>query len=96
VTEQLADAPLPLSVHVLLLKLPAPPVPPPLRDHETFPVGVLVLPVEVSVTVAVQVVAWFRPVGLGKQLTAVLVARLLTVKDVLVVLVRPGLEAARV
>jgi hypothetical protein len=39
------------------------------------PVGVLVVPSDVSVTVAVQLLGWLTPVGFGEQLTAVLVVR---------------------
>lgn len=54
------------------------------------------MPADVSLTVAVQVVGWLRPVGFGKHVTAVLVARLLMLKLVLVAPVNPELEAVRV
>ena len=54
-------------------------VPVPLLVKPTVPVGALVVPVEVSVTVAVQVVAWFTTTAEGAQLTAVVVVRVVTV-----------------
>jgi len=54
-------------------------VPVPLLVKLTVPVGALVVPVEVSVTVAVHVVAEFTGTEDGVQLTAVVVTRLFTV-----------------
>jgi hypothetical protein len=70
--------------------------PPPLLVQVTVPLGVLALPADVSVTVAVHVVGWFSPVGLGKQVTVVPVARFEMLKVLLVAPVRPALDAARV
>jgi hypothetical protein len=66
VTEQLADAPDPVSVHGLPLK-------PPARSELklTVPLGVLVTPPSVSVTVAVHVVGWPASTSVGEQLTSV-------------------------
>ena len=78
VTEQLAEAPLPLNVQGLPVKLPVP-----LVLQLTEPVGVLAVPASLSLTVAEQVVAAGEPLRvseLGMQLTVVLVARLLTVR----------------
>jgi hypothetical protein len=66
-----AEAVVPDRVHVV--NEPVTPV----SVNETVPVGVLVVPGEVSVTVTVQVEAWFATTGVV-QLTVVLVARLLT------------------
>src|SRR5438093_11115128 len=71
VTERLAEAPLPVSVQLELLKVPAP-----LLPKLTVPVGVLLVPVSVSLTVAVQVVAWPTTTDAGLQPTLVLVGRL--------------------
>ena len=49
----------------------------PVSDRATVPVGVMKVPAEVSVTVTVQVEAWLATTGVV-QLTAVVVARLLT------------------
>lgn len=46
----------------------------------TVLVGVIAVPGDVSVTVAVQVVAWLTTTGLGVQLMLVAVERLLTVR----------------
>ncbi len=46
----------------------------------TVPVGVIFVPVDVSVTVAVQVVGAFTAIGFGAQVTLVLVERLFTVR----------------
>ena len=62
------------SVHVVALKLPAAPV----SVKVTVPVGVLVVPGDVSATVAVHVDAWPTTTGVV-QLTVVLVALLFTV-----------------
>src|SRR2546428_13364649 len=70
VTEQLELLPEPLSVQGLPLKVPAP-----LEEKSTVPIGVLVLPVAVSVTVAVQVVALFTGTLVGPQLTLVMGGR---------------------
>jgi len=64
--------PAPESVQLELLKVPAP-----LLLKLTVPVGVLGVPV--SVTVAVQVVGWPTTTDAGVQPTLVLVERLLTV-----------------
>jgi len=61
-------------VHEAALSVPADP----LFVNDTVPVGVLAVPRDVSVTVAVQVEAWLTTTG-EVQLTAVVVARLLTV-----------------
>jgi len=73
------------SVHVEELKLP---VGVPVAPNVTVPVGVLVVPAAVSVTVAVQVVAWLRATVDGVQLMAVDVVRRLTVMVVV-----PGVPA---
>ena len=70
VTEQLPDT----RAHVVELKEPAGPV----SVKVTVPVGVVTVPGEVSVTVAVQDEAWPTTTGLV-QTTAVEVLRLLTV-----------------
>lgn len=72
-------------MHVEELKLP---VGVPVAPNVTVPVGVLVVPAAVSVTVAVQVVAWLRATGDGVQLMAVDVVRRLTVMVVV-----PGVPA---
>src|SRR5207245_9710280 len=74
-TEQVADAPVPASVQV----------PPGVKV--TVPVGVLVVPAAVSVTVAVHDVAWLMKTVDGVQATVVVVVRLLTVTLALPVLV---------
>ena len=66
VTEQEADAPEPLSVHV------------PLGENDTVPVGVIAVPGEVSMTVAVHDVDCPRLIVDGVHTTLVVVARLLT------------------
>lgn len=58
---------------------PALKVPVPLLAKLTVPVGVTAVPVSLSVTVAVQLVATFTSTGFGAQETAVDVLRLLTV-----------------
>ena len=70
VTEQLPDT----RAQVVELNDPAGPV----SVKVTVPVGVVTVPGEVSVTVAVQDDAWFTTTGLV-QTTAVEVLRLLTV-----------------
>ena len=55
-------------------------VPGPLLRKNTGPVGAMVIPTEVSVTVAVQVVGVFMGTRLGLQLTVVEVVRLITVR----------------
>jgi len=70
VTEQLPLA----RVHAVLLKLPVLEL-----ENVTVPVGVEEPAPEVSVTVAVQLVAWPAVTEAGVQLTDVLVFRLLTV-----------------
>ena len=74
-TEQVADAPVPARVHV------------PPGVNVTVPVGVLVVPTEVSVTVAVHDVAWLTTTVDGVHATVVVVVRLLTVTLALPVLV---------
>ena len=69
-TKQVAVDPEPPSVHV------------PLGVNVTAPVGVIAVPTEVSVTVAVHVVAWLITTG-DVQDTAVVVLRLFTVTVVL-------------
>jgi len=74
VTAQLAELPLPESV-----QLPPPPkVPTPLEVKLTVPLGVLVVPVSVSFTVAVQVVVPPTGTVAGVQLTLVEVERFVT------------------
>jgi hypothetical protein len=70
VTEQLPDT----NVHVVELNEPAGPV----SVKVTVPVGVVTIPAEVSVTVAVHDEAWFTTTGLV-QTTVVEVVRGLTV-----------------
>jgi len=73
-TEQVADAPVPASVQV----------PPGVKV--TVPVGVMAVPVEVSVTVAVHDVAWLITTVLGVHATVVeVVRRTVTVVDPLLV-----------
>ena len=85
-TEQLAELPLPLSVQLpLLLKLPMPSL-----VKLTVPLGVLLVPPELSLTVAVQLVELSTGVVLGVQLTLVLVERKVTVSVAGVVLVLPA------
>jgi hypothetical protein len=66
-----ATAVVPARVHVV--KVPVTPV----SDRPTVPVGVLVVPVSVSVTVTEQDEAWFATTGVV-QLTVVEVVRGLT------------------
>jgi hypothetical protein len=54
---------------------------PPVELNDTVPVGVLVVPGEVSVTVAVHVEPWFTATG-DPQESAVFVVRRFTVIDV--------------
>jgi len=70
-TEHEADAPVPANVQV------------PPGVNVTVPVGVLVVPAAVSVTVAVHDVAWLIAMVVGLQATVVVVVRLLTVTVVL-------------
>ena len=70
-TEQVANAPVPARVHV------------PPGVNVTVPVGVLVVPTDVSVTVAVHDVAWFTTTVDGVHATVVVVVRLFTVTDAL-------------
>jgi len=74
VTEQLAEVPVPDRAQLATLKLPLP-----LLVKLAVPVGVM-FPVEVSATVAVQVLAWFTATMLGVQVTVVVVVRLSTVR----------------
>ena len=53
--------------------------PDPLVENETVPVGALVVPPDVSVTVAVHVVAVFLGIEPGLQETLVVVVRVVTV-----------------
>ena len=53
----------------------------PLLVNETVPVGALVVPADVSVTVAVQVVAELTGTEAGEQATPVVVVRVVTVSD---------------
>lgn len=53
----------------------------------TVPVGVTIVPGDVSVTIAVQVVAWLTTTVEGVQATAVEASRLLTVTVALPLLV---------
>src|SRR2546428_10824912 len=71
VTEQLAELPVPLRVQLAGVKVPLPP----LLVKETVPVGVIGVPVSVSVTVAVHVVGWPKATVDGLQLTLVAVFR---------------------
>src|SRR3989442_6680710 len=73
-TERGGERSLRVSVQVELLKVPAP-----LLLKLTVPVGVLGVPVSVSLTVAVQVVDCPTTTDAGLQLTLVPVERLLTV-----------------
>ena len=79
VTEQLRVAPEPLAgrAHFPLAGLK---VPVPLLVKVTVPVGVLAGNASVSVTVAVHVVVPPARMGLGPQVTVVVVERLLTFK----------------
>jgi hypothetical protein len=61
-------------VHVTLLKVPAP-----LLAKRTVPLGLLCVPLSVSLTVAVHVVGASTGTVLGVQLTLVLVERLVAV-----------------
>ena len=70
VTEQLVELPEPDRVQLAALKLPAP-----LLVKVTVPVGPLLVPTSVSVTVALQVVASFTATEAGVQLTLILVVR---------------------
>ena len=58
-------------------------VPVPLLANETVPVGALVVPPDVSVTVAVHEVAEFTTTEDGVQLTPVVVVRVVTVSEAL-------------
>ncbi len=78
VTEQVPDTRVQL---VLVGETPAP-----LAEKPTLPLGALPVPGEVSVTVAVQVLAWPTTTGVS-QLTAVAVVRVLTVMEALAELV---------
>src|SRR2546428_6604888 len=73
-SEQLAELQARRGVQLELLKEPAP-----LLLKLTVPVGVLLVPASVSLTVAVQVVGWPTTTDAGVQPTLVLVERLLTV-----------------
>ena len=72
VTEQLAELPVPLSVQLAAEKVP------PLFVKLTVPVGVMVVPRPVSVTVAVQLVGLPTGTEAGAQLTVVVVGRTFT------------------
>ena len=56
-------------------------VPVPLLVNATVPVGALVVPPDVSVTVTVHVVAPPTPVEVGEQFTLVVVVRVVTVSE---------------
>jgi hypothetical protein len=75
ITEQFAVVPLPLRVQVAMLKLPAAPV----LVKLTMPVGVMGVPADASVTVAVQVDAWLTVTVDGLQFTEVDVTLGLTI-----------------
>lgn|SRR2546430_2244414 len=79
VTEQLAVPPLPLSVQLVGDTLPM------LAVKLTLPVGVIAVPLDVSVTVALQVLVLPSAIGLA-QLNVVEVVRALTMIDALPVL----------
>jgi hypothetical protein len=66
-TEHVAEVPVPASVHV----------PPGVKV--TVPDGVIAVPADVSVTVAVQLVAWLMTTVEGVQTTDVVVDRRVTV-----------------
>ena len=74
VTEQLAEAPLPLGVQLVV----AGETDAPLVEKLTVPVGVMATPADVSVTVTVQALVWLNAIGVA-QLTLVDVVRLFTV-----------------
>ena len=74
-TEQVAEEPVPARVQV------------PPGVNVTVPVGVLVVPAALSVTVAVQLVAWLIATVDGVHATVVVVVLRLTVTFVLPVLV---------
>lgn len=73
--EQLAELPVPDRVQLVALKMPAP-----LLVKLMVPVGVIAVPGEVSVTVAEQIVCWLTTTEDGVHVTRVEVARLLTVR----------------
>ena len=81
-TWHVADAPVPASVHGEPTKVPVLPV-----VNDTVPLGVIAVPVAVSVTVAVHVVACPTATVFGLQVTLVVVVRRLTVTLALPVLV---------
>jgi len=81
VTEHVAVAPVPAKVQGDPVKVPVP-----LEVNETVPVGVLVVPGEVSATVAVHVPAC-PTLRVEGQASVVVVVRLLTVTLALPVLV---------
>ena len=64
-------------VQVVLLKVPVP-----VGVKVTVPVGADLVGASVSVTVAVQVLAWLSATGFSEQLTVVEVVRLFTVRGV--------------
>jgi hypothetical protein len=68
-----AEAVVPLKVHVE--NDPVTPV----SDNVTVPVGVLVVPAAVSVTVTVQVDAWLATTGVVQLTVVVVVLRLTTI-----------------
>jgi hypothetical protein len=76
-TEHDAEAPVPLSEQLVALKVPVLS----LLQLFTVPDGVLVVPPDVSVTVAVHVVGCPTVTGLGEQDMEVGAARLLTISD---------------
>jgi len=76
--EQLEEAPVPMRVQFGALNVPVP-----LLVKLTVPAGVITVPEEESVTVAVHVVCSLRATEVGVQLTVVVVFLLVTVTVVL-------------
>ena len=75
VTLHAAVPPVPERVQVVELKVPGP-----LLLQLTVPVGVICVPGDASVTVAVHVVEWWSWMVVGEQLTLVVVLRFVTVR----------------
>ena len=71
--QEAVDGPVLERVQLAELKLPAP-----LLLQLTVPVGVIGVPGDVSVTVAVQVIIWLAWVVLGEQVTPVELLRFVT------------------
>jgi hypothetical protein len=82
-TEQLAIPEAPVGIRVQLAALN---VPVELEVKVTVPTGVEAVPTSTSLMVTVQLALALFVVGLGEQLAAVDVARLLTVTEVLLLL----------